>query len=163
MRLLLRANSHRPGPGGELEIAASPDTRYRERWQWDVRLAPEHGVPPSGAPADRALEARAALRLADGAVMQVLARAAPAEAVPSVEIHRLTAPLELRRDLQEVVVVLAGGPGLLLEGRHLLGCLDAMVLEGEDPFTIPLEAAGAEATPVAVIRLMGTAGLGWVP
>ncbi|MGB9034984.1 MAG: hypothetical protein WCC45_10745, partial [Paeniglutamicibacter sp.] len=43
MRLLLRANAHRREPGGGLEIAASPDTRERERWQWDVHLAADPG------------------------------------------------------------------------------------------------------------------------
>lgn len=161
MRLLLRANAHRTEPGGGTEVAASPDTHGRERWQWDVRLVPDTGSQspdPEGA-----MVASGALRLGDGQTRRVMARSAAEAAVPSVEIHQVGARTELTRELQEVMVLISGGPGLLIEGRHHLGQLDALILEGDDPFSVPLEAQGAEGTPLAVIRLKGRAALGWVP
>ncbi|WP_146755186.1 hypothetical protein [Arthrobacter sp. AQ5-05] len=163
MRLLLRANAHRREPGGGMEIAASPDTRERERWQWDVHLAAD---PVGEAPLPASVEslvATGAMALADGSLVHVVARSAPAEAVPSVEIHHLADAMELCRGLHEVMLVVAGGPGLLVEGRHRLERLDALVLEGDDPLTLPLEADGAGPIPIAVIRLKGTGQLGWVP
>ena len=160
MRLLLRANAHRTQAGEGTEVAASPDTHGRERWQWDVRLAPDAGS--QAAEPDGALVASGELRLADGKALQVVARSAPEAAVPSVEIHHVRARTELTRELQEVMVLLSGGPGLLVEGRHHLGRLDALILEGDDPFSVPLEAEGAEGTELAVIRLKGLAALGWV-
>ena len=163
MRLLLRANAHRVEAGGETEIAASPDTHGRERWQWDVRLAPDDRAPMTRPAPDEALGANGELKLSDGGVLRVMVRSAPHAAVPSVEIHQVGASSELKRHPQEIMVLLSGGPGLLVEGRHQLGRLDALILEGEDPFLVPLEAQGAEGTPLAVIRLKGRAALGWVP
>ncbi|MDO5743979.1 MAG: hypothetical protein Q4P23_05870 [Micrococcaceae bacterium] len=161
MRLLLRANAHRMEPGEGTEVAASPDTHGRERWQWDVRLVPDTGSQapdPAGV-----LVASGGLRLGYGQTLRVVARSAPKAAVPSVEIHQVGAPTQLTRELQEVMVLISGGTGLLVEGRHHLGPLDALILEGDDPFAVPLEAEGAEGTPLAVIRLKGLAALGWVP
>ncbi|GAA4360215.1 hypothetical protein [Paeniglutamicibacter cryotolerans] len=163
MRLLLRANAHRVEPSGETEIAASPDTHGRERWQWDVRLAPDTREPLTRPAPDEALGASGELKLSDGGVLQVMVRSSPHAAVPSVEIHQVGARSELKRQPQEIMVLLSGGPGLLVEGRHQLGRLDALILEGDDPFSVPLEAEGADSTPLAVIRLKGRTALGWVP
>ncbi|MFI8411994.1 hypothetical protein ACIGB6_05830 [Paeniglutamicibacter gangotriensis] len=163
MRLLLRANAHRRESGGDVEIAASPDTRERERWQWDVRLAAAPETEAARPAPKESLVATGALVLGDGSLVHVVARSAPAEAIPSVEIHQLSGALKLRRDLHEVMLVVTGEPGLLVEGRHRLGRLDALVLEGDDPFTVPLEAEGASPIHLAVIRLKGTGQLGWVP
>lgn len=162
MRLLLRANSHRSEPDGGIEVAASPDTRERERWQWDVRLA-RHGVPALRPPPSEALGAVGELPLTDGGALQVMVRSAPEAAAPSVEILHVTSLRELRRQVQEVMILVSGGPGLLVEGRHLLGPVDALVLEGDDPFLVPIEAPGDLGSTVAVIRLQGRTALGWVP
>ena len=163
MRLLVRANSHRVVEDGITEIAASPDTPRRELWQWHVRVLEAGNAP---APGDgQGNRTSAALTRGSGSQSLVEVSVDPVAADPAVEVIELHDPREVTRDLQEVVVIVVGRGHVRVEGRHVLGEMDALVLEGDDPFTVSLEQVTDEATSLAIARLHGAGNraIGWVP
>lgn len=161
MRLVLRAASHREVGDGALEVAASPDTPRRERWEWDIRLF--QAAMASSRDRHRAVPVSAGLARGDGSVSRIEVRADTELVQPDVQIFGLDAGLEVERGLQEVVAIIVGSGCALAEGRHRLRELDVLILEGDDPYFLRIEPeAGTNAT-VAVVRLKGLGSLGWVP
>ena len=163
MRLLVRSNAHRPVRDGVLEIAASPDTPRRERWQWQVRvLDGTTDADPAGAGVRRV---QTDLQRSDGPSSLVDVRCDETTVTPSVEAIEITAPSTLQRQPQEVLVLLVGRGRVRVEDRHLLEELDVLVLEGDDPMSVTLEPASDSATSLAVARLQaaGSRAIGWVP
>ena len=171
MRLLLRSNSHRDIDDGCLELAASPDTPRRELWQWDLRLLPADRPQTHKFPADRAQannpkpvrRVSAGLPRGDGSVSRLEGCADPNAAMPSIEVLQLDGLQRIGRGPQEVVAVVVGHGLTLAEGRHRLGELDVMILEGDDPYDLSLEPQDGAAASVAVVRLEGVGAIGWVP
>ncbi|PZH20048.1 hypothetical protein C1I97_01900 [Streptomyces sp. NTH33] len=167
MRLLLRANAHRPVDGGGREVAAAPDTPRREPWQWQVRLlAGGHGPTTAPLPGAR----RIAEPLPDGTVLEVAAD--PAAVCPDVEIVDPGAGTTVDRAESDVLVLVACGGRLLVEGRHLLADADAMVLAGaDDPLSVEVRHPDGRGVPdgpdarLALVRLSpaGDRALSWVP
>ncbi len=169
MRLLLRSNAHRDVGDGGLEIAASPDTPRRELWQWDLRVLPADR-PTTDRPTDGlhgpALRVSADLARGDGSFSRVEVCADPGWVTPSVDVRRLGGShgvTRIDRGAQEIVAIIVGHGHALAEGRHRLGELDVMILEGDDPYVLPLAPGNGHATSVAVVRLQGTGAIGWVP
>ncbi|NJC71381.1 hypothetical protein HC031_16895 [Planosporangium thailandense] len=163
MRLLLRSNSHRPLENGSgVEIAASPDTPRRERWQWQVRLLP--GGASSADLDQKAATVTAALSRGDGSSSSVEVSTDPEVASATLEVLEPTDTVQLERGLREVLVFVVGRGQARIEDRHLLTELDVLVLEGDDPYVVDVAAVEA-ATSIAVVRLTaaGTRGIGWVP
>ena len=157
MRLLLRANAHRSLDTGATEIAASPDTPLRERWQWHVRL---HDEAPALAP--DALSATVAR--GDGTSSLLEVSADPGVARPVVELLEVAARAQVRRTPDELVLLLVNRGAALVEQRHLLAELDAMVFEGDDPLEVSVDSAHGP-LEVAVVRLRPAVArpLAWVP
>lgn len=157
MRLLLRANSHRRTDEGGLEIAASPDTPNRERWQWHIRL---DEVGDGSTPEEKGVQ----LSCGDGRQLR-LQVATRAEAVwAETVVHQVEQPLVIRRPATDVLVLLVHQGEALVEQRHRLAELDALVLEGDDPLEVIVEPSTVT-TGVAVVRLRPAADrpLAWVP
>jgi hypothetical protein len=160
VRLLLRANAHRPVESGNghatVEVAASPDTPgRREPWLWNIRLL-------DGAPADD--PARVSLPLGPGGeTLEVTVD--PAAVRPEMELVELTDVRLVEREERELMALLVASGRCLVEGRHQLGRRDTMVIEGDDPLQVSLAPAGDEPSSVAIVRLRGTDArtLGWVP
>jgi hypothetical protein len=166
MRLLLRANAHRPVSDGAVEVAASPDTYLREAWRWQVRLL-DADAPPSPVDVASAV-ARLEVLLAVGSRLEVLADPAAVHAVAEV----LAAPGSsgspagtLARDTGEVVVLVCAGGDVVVEGRHVLGDRDALVLAGDDPLLVALDWPAGSVADLGVVRLrpVGAPELTWVP
>lgn len=176
MRLLLRADAHRPVDGG-IEVAASPDTPRREAWQWYVRVvddrvgggdehdetAPRHNGRPQGGVNSPKLVSVTLPRAGSSSVLEVATDAVAVTATAEVVITG--EPLTLERDRREVVVLIVGQGCARVEGRHSLGELDALVLEGDDPLSVTLERGGEASTSVGVVRLRSAdeRDIGWVP
>lgn len=154
MRLLLRRNAHRV-VGAEIEIAASPDTPDRERWLWHVRLTEATG-PES---------ASIALNRSDGSVSAVTASVDPAAIVADVRASEPTETVRVVRSAAELVVLVVGAGAVLVEGRHRLAELDALVLAGDELLTVAVEPRPGEAVSLATVRLRPVTGaqLSWVP
>ncbi len=157
MRLLLRANAHRILDGESEEIAASPDTPNRESWQWHIRLHTGTPALPNGVVARPIL-------LQDGSSATLEVAADPEQVDAHSEILPVPAHADLVRSQAELMVLLVVGGAALVEGRHLLEERDALVLEGDDPLRVGIDAAAGSVT-VAVIRLhpVGERALAWVP
>jgi hypothetical protein len=157
MRLLLRANAHRRTDEGSIEIAASPDTPNRERWQWHIRL---DEVEAGSTPEEQGVQ------LSCGDARQLRLQAAThAETVRAeTEVHQVEQPLVIRRPATDVLVLLVHQGEALIEQRHRLTELDALVLEGDDPLEVIVEPTTAP-TGLAVIRLRPVSDrpLAWVP
>lgn len=157
MRLLLRANAHRRTDEGGIEVAASPDTPHRERWQWHIRLdeietgdhTPEQGIRLVGGDGTHRL-------------LQVATDAETTRA--EVEVHEVGLPLVITRPPTDLLVLLVHRGEALVEDRHRLAELDAMVLEGDDPIEVRVEGTAGPAG-LSVIRLRPTTDrpLAWVP
>lgn len=163
MRLLLRANAHRVTDGG-VEVAASPDTPGREAWQWHVRvLDPRPAGTGQGPPGVDRQVASLPGPGGSGSVLEVSSAARVVTA--KVEVVVAGEGVTLERDPDEIVLLVVGEGRARVEDRHLLGELDTLVLEGDDPFVIGLERAGVEPTSVGVVRLRaaGDRAIGWVP
>lgn len=162
MRLLLRANSHRRPAAGETEIAASPDTPLREPWQWDLRLLDGPGQPQQqpGRSADAVQLTRS-----DGSTSLLILTADPDTVTPELEVLDLGAPVSVERTERELLALVVGRGTALVEGRHVLGELDAMVLAGDDPSGVRIERVSDGAASVALVRLRpsGLGALAWVP
>jgi hypothetical protein len=158
MRLLLRRNSHRTVDGA-VEIASSPDTSLRERWQWHLRVSPAP-VPPADANTTVT-----ELDRSHGAVSLLAVSVDPAVVAADVSHLDLREPHRLERPEEELVVLVVGSGVALVEGRHVLNELDAMVLAGDDPLELELERASAEPVSLAVVRLssIDDGSVAWVP
>lgn len=158
MRLLLRAGSHQRSAGGDLEIAASPDTAQREAWQWDLRLLANRPQQPDPS---RSI----ALTRGDGSVSQLALNVDPAVVAPFLEVLDLSTPLDLERGPGELLALVVGNGVVLVEERHVLGELDALVLAGDDPLSVDVQQLSDERPCVALVRLSpsGAGSLAWVP
>lgn len=172
MRLLLRASAHRQVDGG-VEIAASPDTPRREAWQWHVRVVEngraeggcwENGRAEGGTGGGTDTITLALPRVGGAAAVLEVASDAGASAA-TADVFITGAAVTLERDQREVLVLIVGQGMARVEGRHLLGELDALVLEGDDPLSVSVEREGDAPTSVAMVRLRSTGGraFGWVP
>jgi hypothetical protein len=158
MRLLLRRNSHRTVDGA-VEIASSPDTPLRERWQWHLRISPADARPADATTTVTELDR------GRGAVSLVTISVDPVLVAADVSHLELGEPRRLERPEEELVVLVIGSGVALVEGRHLLNELDAMVLAGDDPLEVELERASAEPVSLAVVRLSSVddSSVAWVP
>lgn len=162
MRLLLRSNAHRPTADG-WEVAASPDTPNREVWQWDLRLVHSHAG--SAEPGPGSERQAVSLPARDGSALTVQLTCDPTRVVARTEVMIAGAPATVERDVRELTVLVVGQGRARLEGRHELGALDAMVLEGDDPLTVAVERVGTEPTSVGVVRIRSAVEqpISWVP
>lgn len=162
MRLLLRSNAHRPIEGG-WEVAASPDTPNREVWQWDLRLVRPHAAVPEPTPGS---ECQAiTLPGDDGSALTLQLTCDPTRVAAKAEVMIAGGPTTIERDVRELTVLVVGQGRARVEGRHLLGALDAMVLEGDDPLALDVERAGEHPTSVGVVRIRSAVPqpISWVP
>ncbi|HEX5533314.1 MAG TPA: hypothetical protein VFX33_06185 [Actinomycetales bacterium] len=162
MRLLMRANAHRPvpegdGPGG-VEVASSPDTPGRpERWLWHMRLL-------DGAPAPS--EGKVTLAMGQGRTLEVTVNTGAVRA--DVQLLDVTESELLDRDEKELVALIASESVAVVEGRHVLHPSDTLVLEGDDPLRVSVRPANGHAS-VAVVRLTSATdgphgmSVNWVP
>jgi hypothetical protein len=157
MKLLLRANSHRR-IDGVLEIASSPDTPRRERWQWHLRTAPADT--PSAANA-----VSAPLPLSDGSVAQLRLTIDPGAIGADMASVDLTGPIRVQRSRDELVMLVVGRGAVLLDKTHLLGGLDTLVVAGDDPVELTAAQASAEPASLIMIRLhsVDDGSVTWVP
>lgn len=167
MRLLMRRGSQRAPAEGVTVVAASPDTPQRERWQWQASVV-EGGQEESGVPDVPVYAHVVTLPLGrsvygtDPAVLHVAAD--PDHAIADVGRIDLDEPATLTKRIDEVAVLLVDRGSVVVEGRHLLGVGDVLVLEGDDPVEISVAERQGPAG-VTVARLTPAAGrtLGWVP
>lgn len=157
MRLLLRANSHRVTEDGSLEVAASPDTPDREPWRWNIRIE------------DADLGSNATdqeIRLEDshGTVRLLQVSTDPESAQALVEVHDVASRIVVRRQPAELLVLLVHRGEAMIESRHLLAEMDALVLEGNDPVEVSVDSL-THPLGLAVVRLRPNGGrpLAWVP
>jgi hypothetical protein len=178
MRILVRANAHRPvlesGCTVGVEVAASPDTPGRpERWAWHIRLLDARarpsmpaahpggvGVTSSAAPAGGE---RTLVELGPQDACRVLeVQVDPALARVDVETVAAGEDVVLARPNQELMAVVASAGEVLLEDRHRLSAGDAILLTGDDPLAVRVSTARGA---VVVVRLRSPSGqpLGWVP
>lgn len=167
MRLLMRADAHRPVATGNgrraVEVAASPDSpRPSEPWQWHIRLLPGAGAGDPGSSPGTLSERVELGRDGEGTLLEVTVD--PAAVHPRVEVVELTGRRLIERDERDLLALLVASGNCLVEDRHLLGARDAMVLEGDDPVTVAVVPEGPDLVRLAVVRLGATSGpLGWVP
>lgn len=161
MRLLLRANAHRRPAPGVWELASSPDTPDREPWCWDVRLV-DSGAAPTDA-RGRGSELR--LSRSGGLTSVLTVRSDPATVDPTLQALDVGTPVSVDRDEQELLVLVVGRGVAGVEGRHLLRECDAMVLEGNGPYSVRIEAASAGPVTLGLVRLRpsGAGSIAWVP
>ncbi|MGN6781454.1 MAG: hypothetical protein ACTHJH_08130 [Marmoricola sp.] len=162
MRLLLRANAHRPVGETGLELASSPDTAGREQWQWHLRLDDGAGAP---APDRDAVVARTALARPADRSSELTLSTDPDHVTGAVEQLEVNAAERIHREERELLVLVVGSGHVLVEGRHRLGELDAMVLEGDDPYDVsvaPLD-HGSAAIGVARLEPVDDTRIAWVP
>jgi hypothetical protein len=159
VRLLLRAASHQRSGEGDTQIAASPDTLHREAWQWDLRL-----LDPN-VDQERKSATSVALTRSDGSVSHLTLCVDTDVVTPTLEILDLATPVEIERVPDELVAFVVGSGVVLIEGRHVLGELDAMVLAGQDPSSVRVQRLSDERPCVALVRLSpsGFGSLAWVP
>jgi hypothetical protein len=161
VRLLLRANSYDADGAGGTRIAASPDTPGRERWQWELGIAP---TPSDDASDGRHTHSVPLPRSNDSTIRLVLT--VDAQAISgTIEMLDLPDPVDLARTPEELLAVVVGRGVALVEGRHVLGELDTVVLAGDDPIDVRLEQISQEPASLAVVRLRpaGVGSLAWVP
>src|SRR5262245_7792528 len=136
MKLLLRANAHRP-VDGVVEIASSPDTPRREPWQWSLRTAPP-GISEVGS------HTISANLDPTGDLPEQLALSIDPDRV-SAEMSPvdLSSPTSVRRSADELIMLVVGHGTALLDRDFLLRRLDAMIVAGEDPLEISASQASA--------------------
>ncbi|MDN5803524.1 MAG: hypothetical protein L0H26_02895 [Microlunatus sp.] len=171
MRILVRANAHRPvlDDSGQVgvEVASSPDTPGRpDRWTWSIRLLDQPPSPTVAEPSGDDHLADVVRRDLDGpdgsGTLEVAVD--PAVVAPEVDVLGFSEAGELERDPNDLVALLVTEGAADIEGRHLLRRLDTLVLEGDDPVRISIDPTGGPAS-VAVVRLRSTqaATVNWVP
>ncbi|RNI25481.1 hypothetical protein [Flexivirga caeni] len=163
MRLLLRQAVHRAVVDG-IEIAASPDTPDREPWLWQVRVL-DRILDGEPVPADRSRDRIGLPCRGSSAVLDVLAHGK--SITTTTELLTVHEPMKVTRDTEEIAVLIVGRQSVLVEGRHRLHELDALVLEGDDPISFEI-APGEDEThevPVGLVRLRSTTTkpISWVP
>lgn len=158
MRLLLRKNSHR-NVEGTVEIASSPDTPRRERWQWHLRI-PATSVPPTD---PNTTVAR--LDRGRGSVSLVAVSVDPTAVTADVSQIAIRESHRIERVEEQLVILVVGSGAMLAEGRHILNELDALVLAGDDPLDLELAQLSAEPVSLAVVRLssVDATSVAWVP
>ena len=163
MRLLLRRNSHR-NVEGTVEIASSPDTPRRERWQWHLRI-PATPVPLTEVPPTDANTTVARLDRGRGSVSLVAVSVDPTAVTAAVSQVTIRETQRIERAEEQLVILVVGSGTVLAEGRHLLNELDALVLAGDDPLDLELAQASAEPVSLAVVRLSSvtSTSVAWVP
>lgn len=162
MRLLMRADSHLTLENSGLEVASSPDTTGREAWQWHLRLdepSTEEG-PSTGANTVHTTLARG-----DGSTSNVALSTEPTRVTGQIETLEPSGPTQLSRDERELITMVIGSGRVLVEGRHELGELDVLVLEGDDPFEVTIDPLEGGPVALAVARLdpVDSARIVWVP
>jgi hypothetical protein len=153
VKLLLRANSHRR-VGDGLELASSPDTPHRERWQWHLRTSAPHeetGANTVSAPLT--------------AGTQLSLTVDPDVISADMTQIGLARPSHVQRLSEELVILVVGHGSVLLDKDHLLGELDTLVVAGDDPLDVAAVQASAEPASLVVVRLRSKddAGVTWVP
>ena len=72
-----------------------------------------------------------------------------------VEVHEVVLPLVIHRPPTEMLVLLVHRGEALIEDRHRLAELDAMMLEGDDPIEVRVEGTTGPAS-ISVVRLRPT-------
>ena len=157
MQLLLRQPaSALLEDGMTAEVAASPDSPGRERWQWDVRL--EH------APLDTSDALSAHLVGAGVGDHYVNVRFDPE--VISADLSRLRVPAHdvLERDERELWVAIVEN-GRMFEGIFDVTPGDVAIWEGDDPVRIPVGSRGDDDAEIVLVRIWRRDGrsLRWVP
>jgi hypothetical protein len=157
MRLLLRGNSHRRLGQESVEIAAAPDTPLRERWQWHVRLHDGSFSLDEEAAGTVVVRGDGTQQLLEVSTDRAVAR-------PEVELLDVATRTTVRRTTDELLLLLVHRGAALVEQRHLLAELDVMVLEGDDPLELSVDAADSP-LGLAVVRLHPALDrpLAWVP
>ena len=154
MRLLLRANAHRPVDGG-VEVAASPDTPTRpDPWAWQIRLHDDALATDAGG-------TRVALG-PGGRWGALQVDSDPALVRHELEVLRLDGSTEVSRDEADLVALVVTDGSALVEDRHALATGDAMVFTGDDPLTVRTTAPGGEVVLVR-LRPVTDVEVGWVP
>ena len=157
MRLLLRGNSHNRVNESTVEIAAAPDTPGRERWQWHVRLHDRFPV------LDDVAVGMSVVR-SDGTELLLEVSADGDVARAEAEQLEVSSRAAVRRTPDDLLLLLVHRGAALVEQRHLLAELDVMVLEGDDPLEISVDAADGP-LGLSIVRLHPALSrpLAWVP
>lgn len=88
----------------------------------------------------------------------------PSVLTPQVDLLTVGGADELERDPRDLMALVIVSGAVDVEHRHVLRRYDALVLEGEDPLRISIDAVGGPAE-FAVVRLKSThdATVNWVP
>jgi hypothetical protein len=150
MRLLLRANAHRPTDGG-LEVAASPDTPSRpDPWTWHIRLLEDPGE-------------SAGVAAIPGPWPALAVETDPARVRPDVSVLRLKGATNVERDEAELLALVVASGSVLLEGRHAMSPGDVLVLAGDDPLHVGATSSDGVLAVVRLVSVQGGGPLGWVP
>lgn len=157
MQLLLRQPARFLDSTGEpSEVAASPDSPGRERWQWDVRLERSSVAGPDAVSS----------HLAGAGVGDHYVNVRFDPEVVRAVIERLVIDADdvLVRDEAELWVAVLES-GRMTEGVFAVDPGDVMVWEGDDPLRIPVTALDAHETEIVLVRLRRRDGrvLRWVP
>lgn len=159
MRLLVRANSHRPIADGVVGVASSPDTPHREKWLWSVQLG---GPAPLG---DHPAGVQVLTVAGDGDPRSTVVLAYDPDVVEAtLERFDEAGDGRFRRDRRQVAVLISGSDALI-EGRHRLAAGDAIILEGDDATDVTVGGIDAEPVRLIVARLSYVDGtrMAWVP
>lgn len=184
--MVLRAATHRFDElSGESELAAGPDTPDRERWSWELRLLAADPTGPGRCWATTGLiraQQMISLRRSDRSGAVLVLRGDPDLVDSSLRQEPVSGEIQLSREPGELTILVAAGGSVLVAGIHLLGELDALVVEGDDllAFSVVPVPDGADgpdwgsnqdtanagsATILAVARLVSRSRehLRWVP
>lgn len=157
MQLLLRQPAKTLWESNDVsEVAASPDSPGRERWQWDVRLERSAMVAQDSVSTH--------LMGAGLGEHFVNVRFDPQVIDAAIERRTVVASEVLVRDEAEIWVAIMED-GLMSEGAFVVVPGDVMVWEGDDPVRIPVETLGAAHSDMVLVRLWRRDGkvLRWVP
>ena len=138
------------------EVAASPDSPGRERWQWDVRLE------RTSVGAHDALSSR----LVGAGVGDHYVNVRFDPEVIEAEMARLSIARRqtLERDARELWVAIVES-GSMVEGVFDVLPGDVAIWEGDDPVRIALGSTGDGAAEIVLVRIRRRDGrdLRWVP
>lgn len=138
------------------EVAASPDSPGRERWQWDVRLE------RTAVNAPDALSSH----LVGAGVGDHYVNVRFDPDVIEAQMMRMTVPRRetLERDVSELWVAIVEN-GSMFEGIFDVAPGDVAVWEGDDPVRIPMGSRGEQDAEIVLVRIRRRDGkvLRWVP
>jgi len=138
------------------EVAASPDSPGRERWQWDVRLERTSVRAPD------ALSSH----LVGAGVGDHYVNVRFDPEVIEADLQRVTIPERhtLERDARELWVAVVES-GSMYEGIFEVAPGDVAIWEGDDPTHIPVGARGGRDAEIVLVRIRRRDGrdLRWVP